>query len=590
VRRWRPVVVALVVVLGVLVLAGVWLVVRSKQAADALARARDGVTSVRDALADGDPQTAQQRLVVVQEDAARAASATSDPVFALAAAVPYLGNTPEAVRTVSATADTLAQDVLGPLVDAGTALSPESLRLGARKVNVAAMQESLPLLQSASQGLADAQAPLDGLDLQGTPSQVSDAVATLETQLADLDEQLSSVTDAMRVLPPMLGADGPRRYLLAIQSNNEARGTGGFLGSYGVLRLDDGEISIERLAPRSFLDRQVYDTLPVDFGPDYAAFYGDQPGSWSSANLSPHYPYAAQLWLKMWQDRFGEKLDGVITTDPVATSYLLKATGPTVLPDGRTVTGQNFVELTESTVYSLIEDDRARDAYLQVIARATLQHVLRFVGNPKELLDALARASGERRLLVYSVHPEEEKELAGMAVGGTLPEGPGPVAGVAVINASGNKADYYIGQDLRYELLGCDGATQRTRITVTLTNSIPPGADLPTYVIGRVDLATPGEPVPTRGGDTRDYLQVYTAQGAELAGATLDGQPVDVERGTERGRPVYRADVTTPAGGSATLTLDLVEPAADGPARTWTTPLVKPATVAADSFECEAQN
>jgi hypothetical protein len=288
----------------------------------------------------------------------------------------------------------------------------------------------------------------------------------------------------------------------------------------------------------------------------------------------------------MWQDRFGERLDGVVTTDPVATSYLLAATGPTQLADGRAITGANFVELTESTVYSLIDDDRIRDEYLQQIARATLDHVLRFVGNPQEMVDALARASGERRLLVYSTDPTEEAQLADMAVGGTLPEGPGPVAGLTIINASGNKADYYLTQHLTYQLVECGADTQRTRVTVTLDNGIPRNADLPSYVIGRVDLAKPGQPIPTRGGDQRVYVQVYGAEGAALAHARLDGRSVAVEQGAERGRPVFRVPVTVPAAGSATLRLDLLEPRAEGQPRTWTTPLVKPATVSADPFVC----
>ncbi len=587
-RRWKPVVVTLAVVVGAVVLGGVWLAVRSQQAADALTSARDGVTGVREALTAGDPAAATAQLAVVQADTARAVSVTSDPVFTVAGALPWVGRTPKAVTAVAASADDLATTVLAPLVDAGTTLDPETLRLGARQINVAALESALPSVEQASAGVDAARSDLSSLDLGGTPPQVQDAVTSLSDELADLDGQLASIGSALRILPPMLGADRPRSYLLAIQSNNEARGTGGFLGTYGVLKLDNGAITIERLAPRSFLDRQVYDTPPLNFGPDYAALYGDQVGSWSSANLSPHYPYAARLWLKMWQDRFGERLDGVVTTDPVATSYLLKAAGPTELADGRPITGDNFVKLTESTVYSLIDDDTERDAYLQQIARATLDHVLRFVGSPQGMVDALARASGEHRLLVYSADRGEEAQLADMAVGGTLPEGPGPVAGLTIINASGNKADYYLTQHLDYELVACSADSQRTRITVTLDNGIPRNADLPSYVIGRVDLAKPGQPIPTRGGDQRVFVQVYGAEGAALAKVRVNGRPVTAEQGVERGRPVFRLPVLVPAAGSTTIRLDLLEPRAEGVPRTWTTPLVKPATVSADPFECTA--
>lgn len=588
--RGRRALVVVAAVLGVLLLAGLWVGLRTKQAVDALTRARSGVSDVRRAITDGDPATARDRLAVVQDDAARAKSASSDPVYRLAASLPVVGSTLDAVRGISATADLLAQDVLGPLVDASEALDPQVLRVAAGQVNVQALEDALPPVQRAASGVTAAQQRLAAVDTAGTPSQVQDAVSTVSRQLDELDRQLGPLTDALQILPPMLGADGPRRYLLAIQSNNEARGTGGFLGSWAVLGVDDGTVTIEEMAPRRYLDRQVYDTLPLDFGPDYAAFYGDQPGSWSSANLSPNFPYAARLWLKYWQDRTGEQLDGVLTTDPVATAYLLDAVGGFQLPDGRVLDSHNFVRFTESSVYAVIDDDADRDKYLKMIGRISLTRVLRFVGSPRHVVDALGKAVGEHRLLAYSTDPAEEEQLQQTVVGGTLPTGPGPFAAVALNNAAGNKADYYIGQELRYDLLGCGADTQQTRITVTLTNAIPKGADLPYYVIGRNDLATPSDPRPTRGGDTADWVQIYTAEGALMTGATLDGDPVEVQQGTERGRPVYRVAVTVPASGSATVTLDLVEPLAAGPARTWTTPLVKPAVVSTDSFECTVRN
>ena len=152
---------------------------------------------------------------------------------------------------------------------------------------------------------------------------------------AELDDALAETQSAVRgatLIPPMIGADGQRNYFLALQSNNEARGTGGFFGSFGVITADDGRVGVRQLAPRrrSSTDQQ-YDALPLDFGPDYYALYGDDPATWAGANMSPHYPYAAQLWLKMWEDRTGERLDGVVTTDPVTLSYLLEATGPVTL-------------------------------------------------------------------------------------------------------------------------------------------------------------------------------------------------------------------------------------------------------------------
>ena len=395
---------------------------KAQQAADALASARSGVTAVQDSITAGDTARAAEQLQVVQGDTTRAVNATSDPVFRIASAIPVIGNTPSAVHDVAVAADDLATEALPELVDAGTALSPDAIRKEGNQLNLEAFETAAPSLERATTSLQQTTADVAGINTDATPAKVKTAVTDLQTTLDDALQETQSAARGAALIPPMLGGDGQRNYFLALQSNNEARGTGGFFGSFGVLNADDGRVKVRQLAPRSQLDDQQYDEMPLDFGPDFEALYGDDAATWAGANLSPHYPYAAQLWLKMWQDRTGERLDGVVTTDPVALSYLLEATGPVTLPDGRVIDADNVVSFTENEIYFLIEDDDARDAYLQQVSEAALDAVFSGEADPRALIDALGRAAGERRLLVYSERGNEQRQLAASSVGGSLPE------------------------------------------------------------------------------------------------------------------------------------------------------------------------
>ena len=585
-RLWRLLVVLLVVV-GIAGVIALWLVIRAQQAADALTSARTGATQIRAAIEEGDVDQAQQLLAVVQADTARAARVTGDPVFALASAIPYLGNTPHAVRTVSQAADDLAVDVLPTLVDAGEALNPDAVRTAGDQINLQAFEVAAPLLADSVVELSRISADVAAIDTTGTPGQVKGAVSSLQVQLDSTLNATRSAATGAKLLPPMLGADGSRRYFLAFQSNNESRGTGGLFGSYGIVSADNGKVRVERLAPRSELDAQTYDALPLDFGPDYAALYGDNSASWGSANMSPHYPYAAQLWLKMWQDRTGERLDGVLTTDPVTLSYLLEATGPVTLSDGREITSENVVSFTENEIYSLIPDDAARDAYLQQVSEAALAAVLSGRADPRALVDALGRAAAERRLLIYSADAGEQRVLATTSVSGVIPDDAAPFAGLATINAGGNKLDYYLGQQLDYQVVGCESDGSRsTKIVATFNNSAPDHG-LPLYVAGRLDRPLKPDGTPRDGnGDTRFYAQIYTTAGAVLAGAERDGKPLAVAQGRERGRPVYLVPVELAAGASTELVFRLLEPPTSGAPRTFVSPLVKPVSATADDTSC----
>jgi hypothetical protein len=169
--------------------------------------------------------------------------------------------------------------------------------------------------------------------------QVRSAVSDLRGDVTQLVSTTRAGQQAARLLPPMLGADGPRRYLLAFQTNAEVRGTGGLLGAYGVLEADDGVVRLRRLGSNGELEDPP--RLPVKLGPDFTQLYGQAPRLWVNANASAHFPYAAQIWLASWQHQHGQRLDGVIATDPVALGYLLKATGSGAAAGGDEVTSEN---------------------------------------------------------------------------------------------------------------------------------------------------------------------------------------------------------------------------------------------------------
>ena len=81
---------------------------------------------------------------------------------------------------------------------------------------------------------------------------------------------------------------------------------------------------------------------------------------------------------------------------------------------------------------------------------------------------------------------------------------------------------------------------------------------------------------------------MYATAGSSLVSAVRDGQPVDVEQGKEMGHTVLRTDIELPAGESTALVFEVAEPPAAGDLTTFVTPLVKPATIDADTRKCSA--
>jgi hypothetical protein len=79
---------------------------------------------------------------------------------------------------------------------------------------------------------------------------------------------------------------------------------------------------------------------------------------------------------------------------------------------------------------------------------------------------------------------------------------------------------------------------------------------LPDYIIGNALDQGRNDDNVIPPGTNRTFVSIYSPLAIE--GATLDGQPVQMETGQELGRYVYSAFVDIPPGGDRTVHLDLV--------------------------------
>ena len=370
----------------------------------------------------------------------------------------------------------------------------------------------------------------------------------------------------------MMGADGPRTYFMGFQTNAEARGTGGLLGGFGILRFDNGVPTVDTLAPNTDLADAI---APIDLGLEYDQQYAytNPFTDFRNSNFSPHFPYAAQIWKTMWAEQTGTFVDGVIAIDPVALSYILGAVGPITMPDGEVISKDNVVELTESTAYLRYPTDQvARKQYLQDIASAVVTKMTGPVKSPRQLLDALGKALSERRIAVWSASPDEQKILEETPLAHVIPDDPAPYAAVVVNNLGGNKLDYYLKTQIEYAADDCKGETRASTVTVKLTNAVP-DEPLPDYVAAEAGLS-PDILIEVPRGTNITSVRLFATKDAKLSTAILNGERVPAILSTERGHPVFEVQVIIPPGQSADISYQLSEPTVPGAPRVPSQPLV----------------
>lgn len=499
--------------------------------------------------------SAQDAVRSAAGHAARAHRLTTGPAWFPAAHLPVLGGPFRTVRGIAEASDRLTHDVLSPMARAVAELHSTGTDDGGH-LNLSALRGVAPRLEQASRTASQVRADVDDLP-DGTWLPATDRARTeLARQLDRIAPLTHDAAAAARLMPSMLGADGPRRYLAVFENTAEARGTGGLPGAFAVLKADRGRLGFEYFGNDTELSEAHAD---VELGAEFDALYGPNAPTrtWVNSNMSPHFPYAARIWAAAWQRHSGQSVDGAFGLDPGAVSGLLAASGPARMPDGSAIAAHNLVDLSERASYALHPDFKQRKAYFLDVARAVAVRLLGASTDPARrapLFSALHRQLDEGRIKVWSAHSTEQRELLARSFGGALPEGSGPLAGLVVNNAAGTKLDYYLDRRLVWAPGRCVGGRREVTVTVRLTNRAPVSG-LPPYVVQRVD----GPPYDTRPGDNRLLVSYYASAEAALSRATLDGRPTQVGHGAELGHPVFTLDVELPARGTRTLVLHLLE-------------------------------
>jgi Protein of unknown function (DUF4012) len=565
---------------GLILAAGAWLGVTGLLAHGELRAAQTQVRQLRAELAAGDLSAARATAVGLAKHAHRAHALTTGPVWAAAAALPAGGEPLRTVRGITASVDSIGRDALPQLVSAAEHLNPARLRLPDGHIDLAGIgRASRPLAQAANT-IADAARVIGALPQKSWLATIDSARTDLLAQVSALSATVRSAALSIRILPPMLGQDGPKHYFLAFQNESEARGTGGLPGAFAILEANRGKLSFTRFESDTALSGVAAD---INFGPVYDQLYEDAgtTAMYGSGNLSPNFPYAAQIWASMWHKKSGQRVDGVIAVDPTALSYLLAVTGPATLPDRTRVSAGNVVSLTQSTVYArFVTDNEARRRFLLAVARAVSTKILDTHGGTTALVRAAGKAAGERRLLVWTADPAVQANLAQTSVAGIIPRTRAPYVGLSIVNDGGNKLDYYLDRSLIWKRSGC-GSTRQTTVTITLTNNAP-ASGLSTYVTGRSDQRS----YRVKRGDNRLAVSYFATAGALMTAVTVSGHPDTALIGVEHGHPVYTVDLELPRGTSRTVALHLTEPAGTGAPIVLRQPLVRPLHVELDDAHC----
>lgn len=577
-RRWIRWTIGAVITIVVLSLG--WVVIRGVSAASELQSVANSAKQMRASIAKGDLERAQLAAPRVADHAASAHDLTSDVIWRAYEFIPWLGANFTAMREVAEVADSIASDAITPVLDVADDIDLASFGVRGSTVDLAPLADIEAPLAAASATLSAADLRAQRIDADAALPPLADAVHEMRDVVTEAATVVGALHGASVLLPPMLGADGPRTYVVAMQNNAELRSSGGIVGSLALMSAVNGTISIVQQA--STRDFPALDE-PLPLSDSTVALFEDRPGRFVQNITSiPDFTEAGATLALRWEQQFGKPVDGVIAIDAVVAQHLVEASGDVTFGPF-TADADTILPILLSEIYAAFPDPAQQDDVFAQAANALFTAALS-EAKPQKLIGALAASADEDRIRIWSAHPEEEALLAASTLGGALPvDGErGPSVGVLFNDTTGGKMDFYTSATISTAVGVCDGEPT-TQVRVEWTSNAPKDAatSLPAYVTG--DGWYGVDP-----GDTRTLIAIYGPEGATLRSVDSDGAEKGVQTTTLGERSVVQHDVLLAPGESSTITVSFIGTGAgDRLTRVQHTPMMKSPETTRTPLRCE---
>jgi len=353
-------------------------------------------------------------------------------------------------------------------------------------------QTALAELESAQKNLAD-------ININHLPAGNRQQFMDLKNNLPVFISSLKQLTLTMDFAVNFLGDSGLKRYLLVFQNDNEIRATGGFMGSFALVDLRDGQIDKISLPSGGTYDLRY--NFSYVLKPPTPLSLVNSRFELQDANWWPDFPTSAKAIEWFYNKSGGPTIDGVIAINSDWLSELLKVTGPIDLPQyGKTISAENFeIELQKSIELEATQKNQSK----KILADLAPKLLAKILTLPAEqflpLATALNQGLNDKNILVYLNQAENQNFIAQNNWDGRLKAiaGDTDYLQVVVANIGGGKTDAVIKQQISH------------RVEI-----LADGRVIDQVLISRYHFGPTDQYFTNRDNDS--YLRIYTPAGSKL--------------------------------------------------------------------------
>ena len=339
----------------------------------------------------------------------------------------------------------------------------------------------------------------------------------------------------------------PKKWLIIFQNPAESRATGGLLGFYAIADVGNDEIIIADFKPND--DLPTFYPTNISHPEDYKNLYGESASSiWLNDNISPHFPYAAEVWLDKFSRVLGHEIAGVVTIDPIVVERYMDKENISFVVNDEKISGKNFVDMTLYEAYIRFDErDAERIEFLSEITKNLFKNIsFNDLISPSNFF-LFRTARDEGRVQVYAKDLNLRRTFLDLGLFRDLSENQESVF-ITFNNLGENKLDYFI----KTELLSCTDR-ENPRISqhlISIKSDVEPDRYLPGYMNRRGDIVL-GEQI---NNSNRLLVGIYGSNKSKINDLRYQSDNSVITtfqksiEGTELNRPVTLVPIEVPPG------------------------------------------
>jgi len=250
-----------------------------------------------------------------------------------------------------------ASGLIGASNGSGESRSYSSLTEDEKYILLHSLATALPELRRMQVNLRLAKLDLDRLDSLNLAPQFAKAILPIQQKLPELIDAVDIVVPFAAIAPEYAGLGADHQFLLLFLNNHELRPGGGFIGSFALMTMKNGDVKNMTTDDSYSVDANVKDRLDYHVEPPIPLQrFMNLPGWYfRDSNWSPDFSQSSKDGIQMMRQElaYGGKpvpnLSGSIGITTDFLSRMITFVGP-ITVDGETFTGANVTDKLEYIV------------------------------------------------------------------------------------------------------------------------------------------------------------------------------------------------------------------------------------------------